>query len=189
MMRSFSEPLAVETVDDPICGDDGVVVGGPRRPACVAATGTRWSGHRPPGRRRSPTSAATSSAEWWRRSAPPCADGRSAIASPCRSCCGCGRVRASAAAGEHAGVRAARLPARVHRTGARSPSTSRSPRADLNLVAVPGRPARRRPRPLRLGCRFMPPPGPRRHVHVGRVGAGRVGRRARLRRRRARGGA
>jgi alcohol dehydrogenase len=46
MMRSFSEPLAVETVDDPICGDDGVVVE-------VRATGVcrsdwhAWSGHDP----------------------------------------------------------------------------------------------------------------------------------------------
>ena len=46
VMRSFSEPLAVETVDDPICGDDGVVVE-------VRATGVcrsdwhAWSGHDP----------------------------------------------------------------------------------------------------------------------------------------------
>jgi len=46
VMRSFSEPLAVETVDDPICGDDGVVVE-------VRATGVcrsdwhAWQGHDP----------------------------------------------------------------------------------------------------------------------------------------------
>jgi alcohol dehydrogenase len=46
MMRSFSEPLAIETVDDPTCGDDGVVVE-------VRATGVcrsdwhAWSGHDP----------------------------------------------------------------------------------------------------------------------------------------------
>jgi alcohol dehydrogenase len=46
MMRSFSAPLVVEAVDDPVCGDDGVVVE-------VRATGVcrsdwhAWSGHDP----------------------------------------------------------------------------------------------------------------------------------------------
>jgi alcohol dehydrogenase len=46
MLRSFAEPLTLETVDDPVCGDDGVVVQ-------VRATGVcrsdwhAWMGHDP----------------------------------------------------------------------------------------------------------------------------------------------